>query len=168
LPDGDILASYRPTSTVIRISRKTGKILWKLGPPTVAGQHAPTLLENGNILIFDNGVHRLDDSVPFSRAIEINPATNEIVWKYQDQPTWNFFSPRMGNAQRLPNGNTLITESSFGRFFEVTKEGEIVWEYVTPFFGKPFFGGPPTSESNQVFRALRYSAEEIARARGLG
>ena len=168
LPDGDILASYRPTSTVIRISRKTSKILWKLGPPTVAGQHAPTLLENGNILIFDNGPHRLDDSVPYSRAIEIDPATNAIVWKYQDRPTWNFFSPRMGCAQRLQNGNTLITESSFGRFFEVTKEGEIVWEYVNPFFGKPFFGGPPTSQSNQVFRALRYSAEEIAIARRSG
>ena len=168
LPDGDILASYRPTSTVIRISRKTGKILWKLGPPTVAGQHAPTLLANGNILIFDNGVHRVDDSLPYSRVIEVNPATNEIVWKYQDKPTWNFFSPRMGMAQRLPNGNTLITESSFGRFFEVTKEGEIVWEYVNPFFGKPFFGGPPTSESNQVFRALRYTADDIAKARAAG
>ena len=166
LPDGDILASYRPTSTVIRISRKTGKITWKLGPPTVAGQHAPTLLENGNVLIFDNGPHRLDDSVPYSRVIEINPAANEIVWKYQDKPAWNFFSPRMGYPQRLPNGNTLITESSFGRFFEVTKEGEIVWEYVNPFFGKPFFGGAPMSESNQVFRAIRYSEEEIARVRG--
>src|SRR5262249_39379600 len=129
-------------------------------------QHAPTLLENGNVLIFDNGPHRLDDSVPYSRVIEVNPATNEIVWKYQDKPTWNFFSPRMGYAQRLANGNKLITESSFGRFFEVTKEGKIVWEYVNPFFGKPFFGGPPTSESNQVFRAIRYSEEEIARARG--
>jgi len=168
LPEGDILASYRPTSTVIRISRKTGKIVWKLGPPTVAGQHAPTLLENGNVLIFDNGPHRLDDSVPYSRAIEVDPATNAIVWKYQDKPAWNFFSPRMGCAQRLPNGNTLITESSFGRFFEVTKEGEIVWEYVNPFFGKPFFGGPPGSESNQVFRAVRYSADEIARARHSG
>jgi uncharacterized protein (UPF0248 family) len=168
LPDGDILASYRPTSTVIRISRKTGKIVWKLGPPTVAGQHAPTLLENGNVLIFDNGPHRLDDSVPYSRAIEVDPATNAIVWKYQDKPAWNFFSPRMGCAQRLPNGNTLITESSFGRFFEVTKEGEIVWEYVNPFFGKPFFGGPPGSESNQVFRAVRYTADEIARARHSG
>jgi hypothetical protein len=39
----------------------------------------------------------------------------------------------MDNAQRLLNGNTLITESSFGRFFEVTREGAIVWEYVTPF-----------------------------------
>jgi uncharacterized protein (UPF0248 family) len=168
LPDGDILASYRPTSTVIRISRKTGQIVWKLGPPTVAGQHAPTLLASGNVLIFDNGVHRLDDSVPYSRVIEVDPATNAIVWRYQDKPTWNFFSPRMGNAQRLPNGNTLICESSFGRFFEVTPEGETVWEYVNPYFGKPFFGGPPTSESNQVFRALRYSAEEIARARSTG
>jgi hypothetical protein len=168
LPNGDILASYRPTATVIRISRKTGRIAWKLGPPTVAGQHAPTLLANGNVLIFDNGAHRLDDSVPYSRVIEVNPATNEIVWKYQDKPGWNFFSPRMGNAQRLPNGNTLITEASFGRLFEVTKDGEIIWEYVNPFFGKPFFGGPPSSESNQIFRAFRYSAEEIARARSTG
>jgi uncharacterized protein (UPF0248 family) len=166
LPDGDLLASFRPTSTVIRISRKTGKIIWKLGPPTVCGQHAPTLLANGNILIFDNGVHRLDDSMPYSRVIEVDPATNEIVWKYQDSPAWNFFSPRMGNAQRLPNGNTLITESSFGRVFEVTKEQEIVWEYVNPFFGTPLFGGREGSESNQVFRAYRYSAEEVAHARG--
>jgi uncharacterized protein (UPF0248 family) len=168
LPNGDILASYRPTSTVIRISRDTGKIVWKLGPPMLAGQHAPTLLPSGNVLIFDNGVHRLDDSLPFSRVIEVNPVTKEIVWRYQDKPAWNFFSPRMGNAQRLPNGNTLVDEASFGRFFEVTTEGDIVWEYVNPFFGKPFFGGPPTSESNQVFRAFRYSAEEIDRARRSG
>jgi uncharacterized protein (UPF0248 family) len=168
LPDGDILASFRPTSTVVRISRKTGEIVWKLGPPTVAGQHAPTMLGNGNVLIFDNGVHRLDDSMPYSRVIEVNPATNQIVWMYQDRPGWNFFSPRMGGAQRLPNGNTLITEASSGRFFEITKDGEVVWEYVNPYFGTPLFGGPPTSQSNQVFRALRYSAEEIARAKGFG
>ena len=117
------------------------------------------------MLIFDNGTHRLDDSMPYSRAIEIDPATNEIVWKYQDYPSWNFFSPRMGIAQRLANGNTLLTESSFGRFFEVTKQGQIVWEFVNPFFGRPFFGGPPGCEGNLVFRALRYSPEEISRAR---
>jgi hypothetical protein len=42
-----------------------------------------------------------DDSVPYSQVIEVNPATNEIVWKYQDKPAWNFFSPRMGCAQML-------------------------------------------------------------------
>jgi Arylsulfotransferase (ASST) len=168
LPGGDILASFRPTSTVVRISRKTGEIVWKLGSPTVAGQHAPTMLANGNVLIFDNGVHRLDDSMPYSRVTRsIRPQTRSSGSTRISRPG-TFFSPRMGNAQRLPNGNTLITESSFGRFFEVTKEGEIVWEYMNPFFGKPFFGGPPTSQSNQVFRALRYSAEEIARARSSG
>ena len=161
LPDGDILASFRPTSTVVRISRKTGEIVWKLGPPTVAGQHAPTLLANGNVLIFDNGVHRLDDSVPYSRVIEINPATNEIVWKYQDKPAWNFFSPRMGCAQRLPNGNTLITESSFGRFFEVTKQGEIVWEYVNPFLAsRPLV-------ARQPLKATRSSARSVTAPRRL-
>jgi len=98
LPDGDILVSYRPISTVICIDRKTGKIAWKLGPPTLAGQHAPTPLENGNILIFDNGVHRLDDPLPFSRAIEIDPATNEIVWTYQDRPVSNFFLAAYGQC----------------------------------------------------------------------
>jgi hypothetical protein len=154
LPDGDILAS-RPTSTVIRIDRKTGNIVWELGPPMLAGQHAPTPLEDGNILIFDNGVHRLDDPLPFSRVIEINPATNKIGWTYQDRPVSNFFLPRMCNAQRLPNGNTLINEASFGRFFEVTRDGEIVWEYVNPFFGES-----PHAETNAVFRALRYSARK--------
>jgi hypothetical protein len=47
---------------VIRIDRNTGRILWKLGAPPLSGQHAPTLLTNGNILIFDNGPHRLDES----------------------------------------------------------------------------------------------------------
>jgi hypothetical protein len=67
---------------VLRISRKTGKVLWKLGAPIVAGQHASTPLENGNILIFDNGAHRLDDSMPFSRVTEVDPASNKIAWKY--------------------------------------------------------------------------------------
>jgi hypothetical protein len=52
--------------------------------------------------------------------------------------------------------------------FGLTKEGEIVWEFVNPYFGKPFFGGPPTSESNQVFRAIRYTAEDVAKAMAAG
>jgi Arylsulfotransferase (ASST) len=163
LADGDILVSYRPISTVIRIDRRTDEIVWKLGPPTLSGQHAPNPLPNGNVLIFDNGVHRLDDPLPFSRVIEVNPASNEIVWRYQDKPVSNFFTPRMGNAQRLPNGNTLINEASFGRFFEVTAQGETVWEYVNP-----HFGGPPNAHTNAIFRAYRYTPEEIATAKSVG
>jgi len=163
LPDGNLLVSFRNISTVIKIGRQTGDIVWKLGAPPLSGQHAPTPLTNGNILIFDNGPHRLDLSFPFSRVIEVNPATKEIVWKYQEAIPSNFFSPRISNAQRLPNGNTLINEGWFGRFFEVTSEGEVVWEYVNPYFGPA--GKTTKAQSNYVFRVYRYTEEEIARAR---
>ena len=162
-PDGNLLVSFREISTVVRIDRNTGKILWKLGAPPLAGQHAPYRLASGNILIFDNGPHRLDQSFPFSRVIEVNSATNEIVWTYQEPREYNFFSPRISNAQRLPNGNTLINEGSFGRFFEVTPEGDVVWEYVNPHFGPPT--APAKLQDNWVFRVYRYSDKEIALAR---
>jgi hypothetical protein len=160
LPDGNIVVSFRNNSTVVIVDRRTGAVVWKLGAPPLSGQHAPTPLPNGHLLIFDNGPHRLDHAQPHSRVIEVDIASKEIVWTYLDSPLTNFYSPRVSNAQRLPNGNTLICEGVFGRLFEVTANGETVWEYVNP-----FFGGPPGAQVNQVFRAYRYSAEEVARAR---
>ena len=163
LPDGNILLSFRNISTVVRINRQSGAIDWKLGPPPLSGQHAPTPLPNGNILLFDNGPFRADTGVqPFSRALEINPNTKEIVWKYQDATSHFFFSSRISNAQRLPNGNTLINEGLYGRFFEVTTDGDVVWEYVNPNFGPA--SDPPKRQTNNVFRTYRYSADEIATA----
>jgi len=163
LPNGDIVVSFRTISTVIIIERKTGTIIWKLVAPPLCGQHAPTPLPNGNLLIFDNGPHRLDHSMPFSRVIEVEPANTKIIWEYREKRESDFFSPRISNAQRLPNGNTMICEGDFGRLFEVTAGGELVWEYVNP-----YFAGPPNAQNNRVFRAYRYSAEEIARARATG
>ena len=163
LPNGDIVVSFRTISTIIIIERKTGTIIWKLGAPPLCGQHAPTPLANGNLLIFDNGPHRLDHPMPFSRVIEVDPTTKKIVWEYRERRESDFFSPRISNAQRLPNGNTLICEGDFGRLFEVTAGGDVVWEYVNP-----YFAGPPTTQNNRLFRAYRYSAEQIARARATG
>ncbi len=163
LPDGNLLVSFRDISTIIKIERRTGQILWKMGAPPLSGQHAPTPLPNDNILIFDNGPHRLDESFPFSRVIEVNSRTSEIVWKYEEGIPSNFFSPRISNAQRLPNGNTLVNDGWFGRFFEVTSEGEVVWEYVNPYFGPA--SEPANAQNNNVFRVYRYTDEEIARAR---
>jgi hypothetical protein len=173
LPDGNIMVSFRAISTVVMINRQTGEIYWRLGAPPLSGQHAPNILANGHLLLFDNGPHRLDETLPFSRVLEIDVVTKRIVWKYQDSPVSNFFSPRISNAQRLPNGNTLIDEGWFGRFFEVTPEGETVWEYVNPYFGAsegqfgpsagPTVGGKGP-QVNRVFRAYRYTEAEIARA----
>jgi hypothetical protein len=163
LPDGNLLVSFRNISTIIKIDRPSGRVVWKLGPPMFSGQHAPAPLPNGNILIFDNGPHRLDQTFPFSRVIEVNPVTKDIVWKYQEAFPPSFYSDRISNAQRLANGNTLINEGQFGRFFEVTPAGEVVWEYVNPYFGPAT--APPARQMNNVFRVYRYTEEEVARAR---
>jgi len=160
LPNGDIVVSFRTISTVIIIDRETDAIIWKLGAPPLCGQHAPAPLANGNLLLFDNGPHRLDHPIPFSRVIEVEVPTKKIVWEYREKRESDFFSPRISNAQRLPNGNTLICEGDFGRLFEVTMAGEIVWEYVNP-----YFGGPPAMPNNRLFRAYRYSEEDIASAK---
>ena len=65
LPDRNIMLSFRNISTVVMIDRRTGEIYWKLGAPPLSGQHAPTILPNGHILLFDNGPHRLDETFPF-------------------------------------------------------------------------------------------------------
>ena len=162
LPEGDILVSFRNISTIAIIERRTGKIRWRLGPEVLAQQHHPTLLPNGNILVFDNGTHRVNNPFTFSRVLEIDPATKRIVWSYQDQPIFNFYSPYESSAQRLPNGNTFICEGVFGRLFEVTPEGQVVWEYINPYFGEVALLG----ENNWLYRAFRYSREDIERASG--
>ena len=58
--DGNILVSFRNISTVVMIERATGNIIWELGSPPLAQQHDPRPLPNGNVLIFDNGMHRPD------------------------------------------------------------------------------------------------------------
>ncbi|KAH0335987.1 hypothetical protein KCU81_g8795, partial [Aureobasidium melanogenum] len=160
-----VLASMRSVSAVVIIEKASGDIVWKLGPETLAQQHNATELDNGNILIFDNGAFRNGESITYTRAIEVDRKTKKIVWEYRDRSQMlYFFTPFMGSAQRLANGNTLLCESAFGRIFEVTKEGYICWEYINPHFAPypdqataKIFPG----ESNALFRAYRYSQDEI-------
>ena len=158
--EGDLLVSFRQIDTVGIVSRDTGKFTWKWGPGEVSHQHHPTQLDNGNILLFDNGPHR--GGATFSRVIEVNPATNKIEWEYKGDPTISFYSFHISGAERQPNGNTLITEGAPGRIFEVTREGQIAWEYVNPhrIEGATMGSGAP----NSVFRAHRYAADHPALA----
>ena len=120
----------------------------------------------GNILLFDNGgwagygyfgmprYLRLT-----SRVMEINPVSLDVVWEYQHF-SWRMWFPRtsehhrfyssiMSSAQRLPNGNTLITEGTNARVFEVTNASNIVWEYVAP------------TRIQQLYRAYRVPPEWV-------
>lgn len=161
--DGLVLMSLRTTSGVIAVSKTTGEVVWHVGPDIVAQQHTPIELENGNVLVFDNGNLRKGSTSPYSTALEFNPQTKTVEWLYKDSFPSAFFSPFMGSAQRLENGNTFICESAFGRLFEVTSQGEIVWEYVIPYFNEY----PKSLEHiipgkhNSLFRAHRYDKKQL-------
>jgi hypothetical protein len=122
---GNILVSIRELNTVAIINVQKKEIVWAMGPNNFVRQHNAKLLENGHILLFDNGTDA-------SRVVEFNPIDNQITWEYQGDPPASFFSKYLGYQQRLPNGNTLITESMAGRAFEVTPDKSIVWEFLSP------------------------------------
>ncbi len=129
---GHILISIREFSTIAVIDPRQARVIWAL-TGLWRWQHAPTILPNGNILLFDNcGLTNRR-----SRVMELDPLTQEIVWDYQGGEGRPFYSRYSGTCHRLPNGNTLIVESDNGRAFEVTTEGEIVWEFINPFRGEP-------------------------------
>ncbi len=91
-------------------------------------QHEPEILPDGNLLVFDNMGHH-----GVSKVVELDPFTQALRWTYAGDEQNGFYSALCGASQRLPNGNTLITESLSGRAFEVTPENEVVWRYLSPF-----------------------------------
>ncbi len=152
LPGGNIMLSFRRISTILIVDKRTKAVDWSMRDDEWGQQHDCTMLENGNILLFANGIH-VPRGVFHSAVVEIDPRTRQEVWRYEDAPRWNFFSPNISGAQRLGSGNTLICEGLTGRLFEVTPDGEIVWEYINPYFGES-----GTGQANRVFRAYRYPA----------
>jgi len=74
-----------------------------------------------------------------------------VVWSYQADVILAFFSFMVSGVERLPNGNTFITEGATGRMFEITPTGETVWEYVSGMTYESNFGPSPA-----IFRAHRY------------
>jgi hypothetical protein len=121
---GDLLVCIRNLDLIGILDPEKEAFVWRWGPGELRMPHHPTLLESGNILIFDNGWER-----EYSRVVEINPLTKELIWEYRAEPPEEFFSLKRGSNQRLPNGNTLIAESDRGHIFEVTSEGKVVWEF---------------------------------------
>jgi hypothetical protein len=170
----NLIISSRQASFIAVVARD-GSIVWQLGPDfsaspelrairQIIGQHNAHFIPKGlpgagNVLVFDNGgpsgygkpnpIALNGQNIfarPTSRVLEIDPVSLKLVWSYTS-PT--FFATNISGAQRLPNGNTLVTEGPSGRIFEVTKDGAIIWEYVFPIFTS---GARP---SNSVYRAYR-------------
>lgn len=165
--EGDVLVSFRDMGVIAVIDIAGGVVRWATRGPWI-GQHDPTVLPDGRILLFDNlGNFQSENS---SRVIEIDPATTAVLWRYAGTPDKPFHSPLRSAAQRLPNGNTLVTESDGGRLFEITRAGEIVWEYVNPVRGEEGAYIPVVSWGQRVdaatlapdFRAMLEDGKEAS------
>jgi hypothetical protein len=155
--EGNLLFSLRHLDIIGIVDPFINEIVWCYGPGVLDGQHQPTMLPNGNILVFDNGTFRGNSIVR-----EIEPVSGQIVWEYENGT--DFYSPFRSGNQRLPNGNTLICECDAGHLFEVTSDKEIVWDFWSPFVGQG-----PHHLGKRIHRATRYppeAVELILRSRG--
>jgi hypothetical protein len=124
---GNLLVCLRNVNQIAILEKDTWKIVWVWGEGVLEWPHHPTMLDDGSILVFDNGVLRES-----SRVLEVDPRTGDVTWEYVARPPETFYTYQKGSAQRLPNGNTLICDGDNGRAFEVTRDGEIVWEWLNP------------------------------------
>jgi len=136
--DGFVYLSVRHESAIYKIDYGTGEVLWRLGEggdfALTAGewfyeQHAPSVLEGGGkILVYDNagdnGVARVVEY-----ALDEQAMTAEQVWVYGGDNEEGWLSDYWGDADRLSNGNTLITAGAndVNSVFEVSADGELVW-----------------------------------------
>jgi hypothetical protein len=146
---GDLLVCVRELDLVAILDLEREAVVWSWGPGALDRPHHPSVLPNGNLLIFDNGLRR-----GWSRVIELEPSTSRIVWSYRTDPPESFFTSIRGSLQALPNGNVLITESAKGRVFEVTREGQVVWEFWNPDVGED-------GRRLQIYRMVRLDPERL-------
>jgi hypothetical protein len=145
---GNLLICFRNVNQIAVMDPERMEVIWSWGEGVLEWPHHPTMLDNGHILIYDNGVER-----QYTRILELEPLTENIVWQYDGAPDDRFFSPTKGSAQRLPNGNTLICDADNGRVIEVTMDGEIVWEWLNPELKE--------GHRAQLYRMMRYPPEMV-------
>lgn len=158
LGDGTFLVNFRNLDMMAVLDPAKDDFVWTAQNEEWGRQHDPQPVNDGKrILFFRNGAY--DKPKPQrSSVVELDAKTGEEVWRWEAGLPWTFYSHVMGGVQRLPNGNTLVCESVFGRLFEIDAEsGDIVWEYINPDFSSPFpFARDP---ANAIFRAYRYGAQ---------
>jgi hypothetical protein len=124
---GNLLVSIKNLGCLAVIDPEARRVVWALAGQWY-GQHCARLLSNGHLLLFDN----LGAMRRASRALEIDPWTQRILWSYGARPGESLLSETVGFVERLRGGNTLLTETNYGRVLEVTPDKRVAWEFVNP------------------------------------
>ena len=163
--DGSIILSCRNTSEIIKISRVTGEIVWRMAgkhnqftftnaipgnsdPPMFQVQHNARRLPNGHLTVFDNGYSQHSDPQynllrPYTRGVEYEidevNKTAKLVWQFRHDPDVITFNG--GSVERLPNGHSIIQWGNDNNsapalaMTEVDAQGNLVCDMALPQFG---------------------------------
>jgi hypothetical protein len=145
---GNLLVSVKNLNSVAVLDPDSGAIVWALSGQWYA-QHCARLLPTGHLALFDN----LGTMKAASRVLELDPFTQQVFWSFGGKPDQQLLSETSGFIERLGNGNTLITESNFGRVLEVTPDNRVVWEFVNP---------NRTGKNNELVGTV-YAMERVSR-----
>jgi len=150
---GDLMVSMRNLATVAVLDGETRRMKWSITGPFF-GQHDPDFLPNGNILLYDNRLTGDRPELGYSRVLENDPKTREIVWDYVGTDEDPMYSSLGGKVQLLPNGNVLAVEPQGGRIVEIARNNgdDIVWQFVN--LQEPGMAG-------MVFDGLRFAEDEL-------
>lgn len=148
----DVLLSVRNLSTIANVDLTNRKAPWVWGPGRLAGQHEPTLTAGENLPILSSGIRE-------SQVLELDPLEDKVVCRYSNGG--DFSSEARGEAQRLPNRDTLVTESDRRHVLEVDRDGNVAWE---------FLNSPRDTRGNRqpIYRKTRYEPENLPFLRGSG
>jgi len=127
---GDLLLSLRNFNLVLVVDPETEVVRWHQTGPWIR-QHDPDFLASGTVSVFNNNTDGEDGEVfGGSNILELDPLSGEAVVRIGPVSGNPWYTEVRGKHQHLENGNVLITESMAGRVFEVTEQGDIVWEFI--------------------------------------
>lgn len=146
---GRVLVTLRYLDSVGLFDLQEQRCVWAWGKGELEGPHDASILANGHVLVLDNGY----EPRGWSRVVEMDPLSGEIVWQYRAPEPQRFHTSGRGTVQALPNGDVLVGNSNSGEAFEITRAGRVVWRYLNPLRDETGARG--------VIRVQRYPAEFV-------
>lgn len=137
--DGNYIVSFRHFGEIVKLDRRTGAIMWRFGGVSnqfriigdplgfFSGQHSVSILPNGNVLIYDNGIrHTPPETRVVEYQLDTQAKTATMVWEYRHVPA--IYTPFLGFTQRLKNGNTFVAFGGVGVVVVVDPQKNVLWE----------------------------------------
>lgn len=132
--DSNYLLSTPIEDQIWKVDAKSGELLWRFGragdfkmdtAAYFSFQHSPYIMENGDLMLFDNGLHNHRSG---AKAFKLDEESRTAETTINAMLPPNLYTSRMGNAFQLPNGNLLQCSSKTGAVVVTDQSGKVLWE----------------------------------------